>query len=361
MIRLSKSKIGPREKAAVQKVLDSEYLGMGAEVGKFEEELSEFFGRETACVVNGTSALQLALFGAGVSPGDEVLVQSLTYVACYQAIAALGAKPVACDILSDSFSIDLNDAEGRITSKTVAIMPVHYGGHAQDLQAIYGFANRFGLRVIEDSAHAFGSLHNGSRLGSTGDISCFSFDGIKNITSGEGGCVVSGDAIVMRKLKEARLLGVVGDSERRVKRQRSWTFDVENLGWRHHMSDIMAAIGREQLRRLPEFAEVRRKAASRYVEALQGVAKLKPMFTAYDNCVPHIFPILLDADVNREQLRAELLSEGIETGVHYVPCHQLSFFEAISDRLLTLPLHADIKIRDVVFIVDRLANLLKAH
>ena len=172
-------------------VLDREYLGMGTEVQQFEEALSEYFGRSAVCVVNGTAALHLALQACEISQGDEVLVPSLTYLASFQAISATGAKPVACDIDPEIFLLDLSDTEKRITARTKAIMPVHYTGGVGDLDAVYEFANKYNIRVIEDAAHAFGTTYKDRRIGSFGDVACFSFDGIKNITSGEGGAIVT--------------------------------------------------------------------------------------------------------------------------------------------------------------------------
>ena len=166
---------------------------MGEEVQAFERELTGFFGRQAVCVTNGTAALHLAVQGCGVGMGDEVLVPSLTYVACFQAISATGAVPVACDVDPQSFCLDWRDAEQRITAKTKAIMPVHYAGGVGDLDSIYALAQKAELRVIEDAAHAFGSSYQKRKVGSFGDIACFSFDGIKNITSGEGGCIVTDD------------------------------------------------------------------------------------------------------------------------------------------------------------------------
>ena len=193
MIRLSKSKITDAEKKAVMHVLDREYLGMGQEVLEFEERLTNFFGRPAICVANGTAALHLACQSIGNKSGDEVLVPSLTYVASFQAISANLVKPIPCDINSKTLLIDLNDAKKKITTNTKAIMPENYAGDGSDLDEIYKFADKHKLRVIQDSAHAFGSTFNNKLIGSFGDISCFSFDGIKNITSGEGGCVVSDD------------------------------------------------------------------------------------------------------------------------------------------------------------------------
>lgn len=365
VIRLSKSCIGQAEKEAVMRVLDREYLGMGTEVQLFEQELSSFFGRPAVCVVNGTAALHLALQAAGIGAGDEVLVQSLTYVASFQAISATGAKPVACDVLPESLTIDLADAEKRLTERTRAIMPVHYAGGVGALGDVYAFAERYGLRVIEDAAHAFGSLYEGRRVGGFGDIACFSFDGIKNITSGEGGCVVTDDEAVLQRVRDARLLGVERDTERRYAGERSWDFNVTAQGWRYHMSEIMAAIGIVQLERFSEILEKRRKLATEYIKQLQDALGVTYLEHDYSEVVPHIFPIRIKGLIDRKGLQHALARAGIQTGYHYQPNHWLSLYatqtsrslphtEAIFRTLLTLPLHEDLENQDVEYICLKL-------
>ena len=156
MIRLSKSCIGDAEKKSVVSVLDDEFLGMGKNVKDFEEQLSEFFGRPAVCLVNGTAALHVALQSAKIKNGDEVLVQSLTYIASFQAISAIGAKPVACEVNKGTLFIDIRDAKRKITSKTRVIMPVHYASSSKGMSAVYALAQEYKLRVIEDAAQAFG-------------------------------------------------------------------------------------------------------------------------------------------------------------------------------------------------------------
>jgi dTDP-4-amino-4,6-dideoxygalactose transaminase len=371
MIRLSKSTIGNREKEAVLGVLDREYLGIGAEVQQFEDALTRFFGRPTVCVNTGTAALHLALQACGIETGSEVLVPSLTYVASFQAISATGARPVACDIDPISLTLDLHDAEQRLSPRTKAIMPVHYSGGVGDLDGLYAFANRNGLRVIEDAAHAFGTVYRGRRVGSFGDVSCFSFDGIKNITSGEGGCVVTSDENVLRQVRDARLLGVEKDTERRYAGNRSWEFQVRMQGWRYHMSNVMAAIGLAQLERFTELSEKRRKLARLYDTRLRQTAGITVMPHKYDDVVPHLYVIRIAGLRDRDRLRAVLLDQGIQTGVHYQPNHWLEYFaakgaflplpavEAVYPELLSLPLHPDLSDKDVEFVCDKL--LLHLH
>ena len=228
-------------------------------------------------------------------------------------------------------------------------MPVHYAGRPGELEEVYRFAQRHGLRVIEDAAHAFGSVYKGRKIGSFGDIVCFSFDGIKNITSGEGGAVVTADAEVASRVKDARLLGVRNDSEKRYRGARSWEFDVARQGYRYHMSNLFAAIGAVQLKRLDgEFAPARQRLARAYHEALRWIPWIALFPDDYAEIVPHIFPVRVLGG-RRDSLREHLANCGVESGVHYYPNHLLSFYggragelpvtERLFGELLSLPLH----------------------
>jgi dTDP-4-amino-4,6-dideoxygalactose transaminase len=368
-IRLSKPSLGTAESEAIARPLDRAFLGMGAEVQAFEEELSTYLGRPVACVVNGTAALQLAIQACGIGRGDEVLVPSLTYVASFQAIAATGATAVACDVREESCTLDVADAERRMTTRTRAVMPVHYAGGIGTLAEVYDFANRHDLRVVEDAAHAFGSMYKDCPVGGRGDIACFSFDGVKNITAGEGGCVVTDDSTILAHVRDARTLGVENDTSARFAGQRSWDFDVRAQGWRYHMSDIMAAIGRVQLRRRKELALRRQALARRYVELLGGSQRVVPVLKEFDCVVPHIFPVRIADMSDRDGLRRALYERGIETGVHYRPNHTLSYFsradaaplpvtERIYPELLTLPLHPDLDDADIDYVCSHLFDAL---
>lgn len=368
MIKLSKSSISNKEVQAVSKVLKKEYLGMGNEVNIFEKELESFFGRPVVCVVNGTSALHLSVQACGLKIGHEVLVPTITYLASFQAITATGAKAIPCDINPNTGFVDINDCKKRITKNTKAIMPVHYSGGVGNFEEVLHFAKQHNLRVIEDAAHAFGTTYKKQRVGSFGDIACFSFDGIKNITSGEGGCIVSADKEIINYVKDARLLGVEKDTEKRYSGTRSWSFDVKNQGWRYHMSNIMAAIGIEQLKRFDSLASKRKKIARLYDSMFEDIPNITFLKRDYDNVVPHIYVIFIKSLKNRDVLRKNMLKLGIETGQHYLPNHLLSFFNKNSNfsfpgadlfykNSLTLPLHPDIKVKDVQYIVNSILRL----
>jgi len=354
LIRLSRSSTGEREIAAVSEAVRRAALGMGAEVEAFEKELAQYLGvnRQVLCVNTGTAALQLAIQACGIGHGDEVLVPTLTFVASFQAISATGATPVACDVMREHGCLDPEDTAHRITPRTKAIMPVHYASGPGELDKIYKLAKWKNLRVIEDAAHAFGGKWQGQRVGATGDVVCFSFDGIKNITSGEGGAVVTADATVANRIKDARLLGVEKDTEKRYSGQRSWEFDVTAQGWRYHMSNVFAALGRAQLSRLEsEFAPRRVHLARQYVKLLAGIPHLRHLNLSYGDVVPHIFPVFI-AEGKRDALREALRAENIESGIHYKPNHLLSFYgggkarfpvaEELYSQMLTLPLHVEL-------------------
>ena len=372
-MRLSKSILNHQEAEAVNKILlEDGFLGMGAEVGKFEQDIATYLDVPTnhvVCVNSGTSALHLAVESI-LEQGDEILVPSLTFLSSFQAISAARVTPISCEVYEDTLTIDLEDAANRITSKTKAIMSVHYASNPARLNELYTFAKKFKLRVIEDAAHAFGCKKEDKKIGSIGDIVCFSFDGIKNITSGEGGAIITSDENVLNIVKDARLLSIEKDSDKRYVGQRSWDFDVKRQGYRYHMSNIFAAIGRVQLSKFEiEFAPKRKQLAKKYYELLKDNNNI--IFQTIEDdvdIVPHIMPIRI-LNNKRDALKNELEQLGIPTGMHYKPNHLLSYYgegnislpltEKIYSELITLPLHPEITIEQVVHICKLINTYLK--
>ena len=363
-MRLSKSILSIDEVSAVTKILlEDGYLGMGEEVKNFEAEIALYLDvhpKNVVCVNTGTSALHLAV-EALVEPGDEVLVPSLTFLSSFQAISGARAIPISCDIYEDSLTIDLEDAENKITPKTKAIMAVHYASNPANIEKLYSFAKKNNLRVIEDAAHAFGCMYKNKKIGSFGDVVCFSFDGIKNITSGEGGAIVTSDEHVLNIVKDGRLLSIEKDTDKRYMGERSWDFDVKRQGYRYHMSNLFAAIGRVQLSKLDiEFAPKRQALFSKYIELLRTcnhITLLKQDPNAY--IVPHIFSVRI-LNNRRSELIQLLKEANIPTGIHYKPNHLLTYYgngktkipitEKVYNEILTLPLHPDLKISEVEYI-----------
>lgn len=363
-VRLSKCSVGPEEREAVMRVFDNQYFGMGREVQAFEQELKSYLQTdlEVVCVNTGTAALHIALLCLDLKAGDEVLVPSITYVASFQAISATGAKPIACDITANGVFIDLKDAEKRVTKNTKAIMPVHYGSDSSQIDSVYDFAKKHNLRVVEDAAQSIGCTRKGKPVGGSGDILCFSFDGIKNITCGEGGLVVTSDKDLAQRIRDARLLGVEKDTEKRYKGERSWTFDVVHQGFRYHMSDIMAAIGRAQLVKLPAFAERRQKIAHYYLNNLKDIKEIQFLNFNFDNIVPHIF-VLKVINGKRNELFDYLSEQGIGVGFHYNPNHKLTMFKTdyelpttdmVAEQIITLPTHVDLSDEDLSYVVEKI-------
>ena len=360
-IKLSKSSITQAEKEAVLKVLDKEYLGMGEEVKIFEEKIKNYLktDMEVVCVGTGTFALHISLSALGLKIGDEVLVPSLNYVAAFQAISATGAKPVSCEVDPNTLFFDVDDARSKITNNTKVIMPVHYASSSKGMEKVYKLAKEFGLKVVEDAANAFGSKRNGKIIGTVGDIICFSFDGIKNITSGEGGAVLSNDKEFIQKVQDGRLLGVEKDTEKRFSGQRSWDFDVKEQGFRYHMSNIMASIGMVQINRLNEFKKKRQIISKTYLNAFKDIQQVRVLDFDYDEILPHIFVIKVP---KRDELKEYLQSNNIECGIHWKPNHMhkkykedftLPITEKVYEQILTLPCHFDLTEEEQSFVINK--------
>lgn len=365
MIKVARAVMGPEEHAAVREALDRGYYGLAEKVNEFENAVKSYLGTEHVVAVNnGTSALHLALDVAGAGDGDEILVPSLTFVASFQAISMTGATPVACDVSADTLLLDIQDAGRKITKKTKAVMPVHYAGNPCDMDALLSLCEKHGLRIVEDAAHAFGSLYKGKKIGSFGDMTCFSFDSIKVITCGEGGVVVCRDAQTEARLRHKRLLGMDRMSHGKEWKERSWSYDVAEKGYRYHMSNINAAIGLEQLKKVDVFIARRREICEAYRNDLQHL----PGVCFLDIHTGHIAPFMFVVRVKngkRDALMQFLKDHDVETGIHYVPNHLHTLYrndgialpqtEKAFDEILSLPLHAALSDEDV----ERVCSLIK--
>jgi dTDP-4-amino-4,6-dideoxygalactose transaminase len=373
MIKVSSPVVGAEELAAVQSAFDLGYFGQGSKVMEFEQALCHYLGAHQVVAVNtGTAALHLALLALGIGPGDEVIVPSLTFVACFQMIAATGALPVPCEVYPDTLLLDLEDAQRRMTPDTKALMPVHYAGNPGKLDAVYKLAEKKGLRVIEDAAHALGSTYNGQLIGSFGDIVCFSFDSIKNITCGEGGAVVCADPKLAEQIRQMRLLGLVREGHADPGQIRRWYYSVKQQGFRYHMSNINAAIGLTQLARLPEFIARRQQIARRYDAALAEMAGIKLLKIDYATVAPHIYVVRVKGG-KRDALMEFLREHDIEASINYIPNHlherfqqlyknrpwPLPVTEKVFEEILTLPLHCGLTDAEVDKVIAALNSFFQ--
>jgi dTDP-4-amino-4,6-dideoxygalactose transaminase len=335
---------------------DVGWLGMGATTKEFEDRIAAYLeldGRYVCATNTGTSALHIALLAAGVGRGDEIIVPSFNYVADHQAIRYTGAEPVFCDIRDDNLGIDCAKARALITRRTKAIIPLHFSGIPCDRSGVYELAAEYGLRVVEDACHAFGTTIDGKRIGSDGDIACFSFDPVKIITSIDGGCVVVNTLDELEHLHHLRLLGVDKDTTERYKNARAWEYDVVSEGFRYHLTNIMASVGLSQIKRVDEFISTRQEVCTRYSDAFSSISGLRVLRRDYSDVSPFIYSVRVLGD-RRAALIEHLKRQGIASGIHFLPVHHHTHFsntrrgdlgvtEAVSGEVLTLPLHSNMK------------------
>jgi dTDP-4-amino-4,6-dideoxygalactose transaminase len=358
-IPLADVTLGPEEIAAVTEVLESGWLSMGPKTQEFEERFAHFLGVKHAfAVANGTAALHLACEVLGMSPGDEVLCPALTFVASANAILYTGARPVFVDVNGPyDLNLSVEDAAAKVSGRTRAIMVVHYGGYPCDMDAIAALAGRYGLKIIEDCAHAPGAVYHSSQgprlLGTLGDIGCFSFFANKNLTTGEGGMVVTNGDELGRKIKTARSHGMTTLTWDR-HRGHSFSYDVVARGYNYRLDEMRSALGLVQLKRLEPGNARRQELTYAYRAQFKDLDHLEVPFRDFPGgSAHHLFPILLRDCSGRTDFMAALAQQSIQTSIHYLPVHLFSYYrslweeghdhllpltEEIAARLVTLPL-----------------------
>jgi dTDP-4-amino-4,6-dideoxygalactose transaminase len=352
-IPVYKPYLGPEIQEAAQSALEAGWLGMGKLSRDFELEVERYVGGEDRHVVSTnscTEALHLAGRLIGLGPGDEVIAPSFTYVAGHQAMSRTGADVVFCDIEPDRLTVDPASVEALVTDRTKAIMAVDFLGFPVQMEALKRIADRHGLRIIEDAAHAFGTETDNGKVGSFGDITCFSFGPVKMITTLEGGAVVTGDAADVQPLRELRHLGIDSDTDARYKNQRNWDFDVVRQGYRCHLGSVPAGIGLAQMPLLDEFIANRQDYCRYYDRGLADVDGIQLFDTDWKGVAPYIYVIRVREPGQRQALIDHLKGQGISTGIHYSGAHEFSFYrdsrrgdltetELAASQVLTLPLH----------------------
>jgi dTDP-4-amino-4,6-dideoxygalactose transaminase len=372
VIPMYKPLIEQEEIKAAQEALEMGWLGMGSYVAQFEEAIKQFIqasDRYVAAVSTGTAALHLGLLVAGVGPGDEVITPAFNNVADFQAILAVGAEPVFCDIDNDTLCIDLNKAEELVSPRTKAIIVMDYGCMLCDHDGIAEFARRHGVRVIHDAAHSFGSRYKGKMIGSFSDICAFSFDPVKNITCIDGGALVVQTEEELEMIHEMRLLGMGQPAAVMYRNQRAWTYDVRRIGFRYHLANLHAAIGLVQLKKIGIITESRRFAARYLSERLRQIPEISVPKTDFTDITPFLYYVRVP-EAKREAFRKHLLNHGIETGIHWQPGHWFSLFkncrkgdlsvtERVGREIVSLPLHSCMSVESLDRIVYSITSFFR--
>lgn len=371
--------VGEEEIAAVTAVMRSGWLTTGAKAREFEQAFAAFLGSgvEAVAVNSATAGLHLAAEACGIGPGDEVLVPTLTFTATASVIRYLGAEVVLVDVDQATRTIDLADAERRLTPRCKAIIPVHFGGYPCDMAAVLAFARAHDLKVIEDAAHALPTHRSGRMIGTWESDACvFSFYATKPITTGEGGMIVTRDAALAARTRVMRTHGLNRDAfDRFSKVGASWAYDVVAPGFKYNLTDVAAAIGVVQLGRARNLQAGRQRAAERYLNELASLPLDCPARAPADSLHSwHLFPIRLhdSAPITRDDLIAALTARGIGTSVHYRPLHQMAYWRerygcapgdfAEADRYfagaVSLPLFPDMTDSEVDRVTGALHELL---
>jgi dTDP-4-amino-4,6-dideoxygalactose transaminase len=374
-IPLADIDFGSEEEEAVLRVVRSRWLSMGEETQQFEQEFAAFIGvKHALAVTNATAALHMACLTVGIGPGDEVIVPSLTFVATANAVRYAGGVPVFADVESeDWFTISPASIEKCVGEKTRAILVMHYAGYTCDMSVILEIARKHNLVVIEDSAHAIGSELNGKKLGTWGKVGCFSFFSNKNMTTGEGGMVVTDDDLLADKLRVLRSHGMTSMSWDRHKGH-AWTYDVVGLGYNYRIDEIRSAIGRVQLKKVAGFNQRRKSRVQLYRELLSKLVPeiLVPFQRSRGSSCYYIMPVLLPEGTNRFHFMEGMKAESVQTSIHYPPIHRFSDYESrpeflrttllvtenVGEREVTLPLYPAMSDRDVEIVVIAIQKLI---
>jgi dTDP-4-amino-4,6-dideoxygalactose transaminase len=373
--------IGKDEISAVTKSLENGWLTSGPMVHEFEKRFSEYTQSANSIAVSScTAALEISLKVAGVKKGTEVITTPLTFASTAHSILHLGGELVLADIDEETFNISPDEIRKKITDRTKAIIPVHFGGHPCDMDEIMAIAKEHGIPVIEDAAHAIGAEYKGKHAGTIGDFGCFSFYATKNLCTGEGGMIVTDDPGHAKRSVVLRLHGMSRDAWNRYSREGRWLYDIVDLGFKFNMMDMQAALGIEQLKKLDTFNEKRKRIAEKYIQTLKSYPGVRTQKTkGYIKHAWHLFPVWVDVKMlgtDRDSFIGAMVKENIGMSLHFIPVHLHTYYrkrygfrrgdfpvsERIFDGFMAFPIYpslTDKDVEDVLAAFDKVYNRFK--
>ncbi len=371
------------EQPEIDEVVDSlksGWLGTGPKVQRFEEMFRHFKGTEHAVAVSScTAALHLSMLALGIGPGDEVLVPTFTFAATANAVIHSGGIPVLVDCRRKTMNIDIEDIKRKITRRTKAVIPVHFAGRPCEMDELTELSKKHGIKIIEDCAHAVEAEYKGRKVGTMGEMGCFSFYVTKNIVTGEGGMVITNEKSYVNQIKTLAQHGMSRDAWKRFSDEGYKHYQVVYSGYKYNMMDIQAALGIHQLPRVEKNWIRRKEIWDRYNEAFAHLPVFTPLPTESENRHSfHLYTLLLDIEklnITRDQFLEEMTRHNIGVGVHYIALHLNSFYqknfgyrrgdfpnaEWISDRTCSIPLSAKLTDDDVEDVIDAVTEIIKEN
>jgi len=373
-----KAYITDEEIKEVIDVLRSGWLTMGPKTVIFEKLFNEYIGAKYSIALSScTAALHLALKAVGLKEGEEVIVPTNTFTATGEVVCYSNAKPVLVDIERESHNIKVNSIEAAINASTKAIVPVHFGGQPCDIDEIKELAKRRGIYLIEDGAHTLPSFYKGKKIGTIGDMTCFSFYATKTVVTGDGGMITTDNREWAEKIKILRHHGISSDAWKRYSMTGSWYYEVVDAGYKYNITDIQAALGVAQLKKVELMWEMRKKIAWRYTDELQRIESIiTPVEKPDRESSWHLYVIKLvleTLNINRAQFIQLLKERGINTSVHFIPLHRHPFYrdkfgykneqfpdaEWVYERAISLPIYPGMSEAEVDYVIENIIDLCK--
>lgn len=371
MIPYGKQTIEQDDIQAVVDVLKSDFLTTGPKIAEFEQTVADYVGAKYAVAIsNGTSALHAACFAAGIEPGDEVITTPLTFAASANCVLYCGGTPVFADVDPKTYNIDPEDIQRKITDRTKAIIAVHLAGQPCDMDAIHSIAREHGLIVIEDGAHALGSVYKGKKVGSMSNMTTFSFHPVKPITTGEGGMIVTDNEDFYKKMILFRSHGITRDDSMMTRNDGPWFYQQFNLGYNYRITDIQCALGCSQMKKLDRFLARRKEIVARYNEAFADCDNIITPYQLSDTESGWHLYIVQVKKCDRRQVFENMREKGIGVNVHYIPVYMHPYYqehgyenvhcanaEEIYSHIISLPLYPGLTSEQQDYVIDTLKSL----